>query len=320
MPSLDQVTKKDLQEAANQGKLKYFDCRSFGKYTRHVNINNYKPVCGGEGGKCFLVDKHTGLLGLISKGVGLVKYHEENAATKCNFNQQMIMTPLLYGPDRHLNASLVPANCVGTQEVWWSLQARYHEDPNRPGEWDRDEHKCDRYVQKYVIVAKVKRDKFDCVLLRRANHSHFNTFETLQKYEQELQKYAQEAETHKRLMAAKTQSVECVRKLLQDKTAKSEKHKDLIDTKTAEIEELQNEKSQNSSKIEKLRQDLDLEKRAHTFEKNRKDGEREHYRGNPSRLGAPQPRAPLNAGATSRIKKKMRQQPKEYTIDQLRGN
>jgi len=238
MPRFDEVTEKDLKRAVQLGLFEHF--RSYGKYKSHVNHNSYRQACAGEGGKCFLVDKHTGLLGLISKGVGLVDYHEDGAASKCDFHQEMVMTPLLYGSDKYLNASLVPDDLVGKLEVWLALQARYHEDPDKPGKWDGKWKKCDRYVQKYVIVAKVT-TPFDCVLLRRVNHSHLNTFEKLQEYEQKLKKYfenkyAKEVEKYKRKNTALTQSRECVRKQLQVTKRQGEDQKKMFQRKNKKMQ------------------------------------------------------------------------------------
>lgn len=223
MPTLDRLDEEDLKKAhklkSSISMVKHFDNNSYGEYARYVKLDKYEPVCGANGGKCFLVDKQTHRLTLISKGACLVDYHEENAVTKYDFNHQMFITPLFYGEDQHLNASLVPDGPNGTQKVWVSLQWRNHEDPNHPGKWDGDERKCDRYVLgEFVIVQKVKRDKFECIILFPANYSLINNLEMLERYANKIE---QEADKHKLQMTAMTKSRdfnrERAQKLLQDK-------------------------------------------------------------------------------------------------------
>ena len=277
MPTLDRLNEEELKEGAKSRRkmVKHFDNNNYCQYAKYVQINNYKPACDGDGGKCFLVDKQTHRLALISKGACLVDYHEKNAASKYDLHQQMFITPLLYGRDQHLNASLVPDNPDGTQKVWISLQWRNHEDPTHPGKWDGDERKCDRYVLgEFVVVQKVKKDKFECILLLPANHSYMDTFDLLEKYATRvvqsdtyiknfgLQMNAMKKsrdfnrERAQRLLQAKEEEHNEAEKNMKMLQAEIEKKASLIKKKEVLVKKRSDEKGQDSSEIEGLMQEI----------------------------------------------------------------
>jgi len=266
MPPLHHLKEEDLK---NSSMVKHFDKNSYRKYMEYVNPHDkYEEVSKKKGGKCFLVDKQTRRLALISKGACLVDYHEVNAVSKYDIHHQMFITPLLYGDQRHLNASLLTLNPDGkpdgTQKVWVSLQWRKNEDPNHPGKWDGDQNKCDRYVLgEFVVVEKVKKDKFDCILLLPANHSRMDTFDLLEKYATKVVQSDDYIKKHGMQMTAMTKSRDFNRErahsLQSERDAlqgELDETKDKLDETKRELGALQTERDAQIAKIAENNRDI----------------------------------------------------------------
>ena len=261
MPTLDKLNEAQLQELVRDEQSMVEHYKNYGEYARRVKLDNYKPACNGNGGKSFLINKLTHRLALISKGAGLVDYHEESAFTRYDVCNQAFITPLLYGQDQHLNSSLVPDEPDGTQKVWVSLQWRKNEDPDRPGKWDGDERKCDRYVLgQFVIVEKIKKDKFECILLLPEKKSLINTYEVLDNHSTKIMQLEKDAHTHKLQITAMTKSRNFNREHAHKLQAKEMEY----DIEKESMDKLQAEIKTKEASIKKMQEDLQgLKKKQH---------------------------------------------------------